>query len=97
MSYLDQVNLSSYTLDLEIERRDQLWEVSGKILYIFSTDGEIYIKINDQNSALIDLRLVKKIRIPFERLYLTNPSQPGKHCLLVISNILTIPEPIDFT
>ena len=97
MPYLDQVNLSSYTLDLGTERRDQLWEVSGKILYIFSTDGEIYIKINDQNSALIDLRLVKKIRIPFERLYLTNPSQVGKQCLLVISNILTIPEPIDFT
>jgi len=43
MSYLDQVNLSSYTFDLGIERRDQLWQVSGKLLYVFSVDGEIYV------------------------------------------------------
>jgi len=96
MSYLDQVNLSSYTLDLGIERRDQLWQVSGQLLYVFSVDGEIYVKVNDQNSALIDLRIARIIRIPFERLYITNPAQTGKNCVIVISNILTIPEPIDF-
>jgi len=96
MSYLDQVNLSSYTLDLGIERRDQLWEISGKLLYVFSVDGEIYVKVNDQNSALIDLRIARIIRIPFERLYISNPAQAGKKCVIVISNILTIPEPIDF-
>ena len=96
MSYLDQVNLSSYTFDLGIERRDQLWQVSGQLLYVFSVDGEIYVKVNDQNSALIDLRIARIIRIPFERLYITNPAQTGKNCVIVISNILTIPEPIDF-
>jgi len=94
MSYLDQVNLSSYTFDLGIERRDQLWQVSGQLLYVFSVDGEIYVKVNDQNSALIDLRIARIIRIPFERLYLTNPAQTGKNCVIVISNILTIPEPV---
>ena len=94
MSYLDQVNLSSYTFDLGIERKDQLWQVSGQLLYVFSVDGEIYVKVNDQNSALIDLRIARIIRIPFERLYLTNPAQTGKNCVIVISNILTIPEPV---
>jgi len=94
MSYLDRVNLSSYTFDLGTERNDQLWEKSGQLLYVFSVDGEIYVKVNDQNSAPIDLRIARIIRVPFERLYITNPAQAGKKCIIVISNILTIPEPV---
>jgi len=69
----------------------------GDCVLVISLDGSAEIKWDSANADAFDLEIFRKIRQPFEDLYLTNAAQPGKTLKLRIGKgdfdiIKTVPE-----
>jgi len=78
-------NIYVKRVDLTQARNDEELIITAKYISVLKSTGQLSVKINDRNSATLDLTEVRSVASNIERLYLTNEAQSGCYVDLLIS------------
>lgn len=73
-------------IPLDVARDKELFELPGDFIFVeeLKTEGNIEIRLNDEDNDPVNLQVVRKIISPFSRFYLTNDAYTGGYIKLLI-------------
>lgn len=73
-----------YPVDLATARTDKEMPWGGDFLLAQKIDGKLDIKLSRDTNDIIELDQVRRVGMPFNRLFLTNTAQAGKSAKLIV-------------
>lgn len=77
-------NYDTIMLDLSIERVDEEINVAGDFMIIPQITGNVNIKFENAANDPLNLIVLKKFEVRFNRFYVSNSAQPNKTVFIVI-------------
>lgn len=76
--------LREYTISLSTLRNWEEVTISGDFFHVLDCTGSCFIKINEQEAPELDMNRIKKINIPFYRIFVKNTAQTSSYIKLLI-------------
>lgn len=76
------------TIDLSVARDKVPQDVTGAQIQAMDITGDLYVRFNQADSESYNLNKVRRLNIPFDKIFLTNVAQPGASATLVFGSSL---------
>jgi hypothetical protein len=71
-------------IDLSVARDKEPQDVSGDHIQAMDITGDLYVRFNQADSESYNLNKVRRLNIPFDKIFLSNEAQAGKVATLVL-------------